>query len=119
MKQFLKKASQAATEIYHFIKEALGYHLIGWFIFFSCFFNGLLILYVMGELLNFVFGLMPINEVTKYLFVAILAFTAGTALIYICVFIEDLNFTILKELNKLQPTTKLGRKILKIIIKYW
>jgi hypothetical protein len=119
MKQFLKKARQAATETYEFIMEALGWVNIVWCLWVMCFYNGLLILYGYYYLMNFLFGFVPINACNSCLFATIVAFTAVTALIFICVFLEDLNYTIIDELNKYQPTTRLGRKILKIIIKYW
>jgi hypothetical protein len=119
MKQFLKNARQALLETYDFIMEALRWVHIVCCLWLFVFYNGLIILYGYYYLMNFLFSFVPINAVTKCLFVTILAFTAFTALIFICVYLEDLNYFIIDELNKHQPTTKLGRKILKIIRKYW
>jgi len=53
------------------------------------------------------------------LLVAFLSFSAVTALIFICLYLEEVNDFIIEQLNEQQPTTKLGRKILSIIKKYW
>jgi hypothetical protein len=110
---------QALLETLDFIMETLRLVLVICLLWLLAVSNGLIILYNYYYLVELLLSFVPINAVTKMLLVAFLSFSAVTALIFICLYLEEVNDFIIEQLNEQQPTTKLGRKILSIIKKYW